>query len=226
MRLAVASVLLLAVLVAAGCGGGGLVPASSGDLTQGKALFVERCGSCHTLADAGTQGKIGPNLDDAFAADRAQGFEEETILQVVHEQIAYPGIGLGMPANLVTGADADSVAAYVARYAGNTGIPPSAPVAGQSAAATTGGATGASTAAGGAIDGKATFTQNCASCHTLAAAGSSGNVGPNLDDLKPDKQTVVTQVTNGGAAMPAFKDQLSQAQIDAVAQFVSDNAGK
>jgi cytochrome c551 len=73
---------------------------------------------------------------------------------------------------------------------------------------------------------KQLFTQNCGSCHTLKAAGTSGTVGPNLDDLKPDTATVAAQVTNGGGAMPAFKGQLTDAQIQAVAQYVSSTAGK
>jgi mono/diheme cytochrome c family protein len=74
--------------------------------------------------------------------------------------------------------------------------------------------------------GKQIFTQNCASCHTLKAANARGQVGPNLDDLKPDAPTVQRQVTNGGGAMPAFKGQLSDAEIKAVAQYVASVAGK
>jgi mono/diheme cytochrome c family protein len=66
----------------------------------------------------------------------------------------------------------------------------------------------------------------CDSCHTLKAAGASGNVGPNLDDLKPDRQTVARQVTNGGGGMPAFKGQLSPKEINAVATYVSSVAGQ
>ena len=74
--------------------------------------------------------------------------------------------------------------------------------------------------------GKAVFTQNCGSCHTLANAGTSGTVGPNLDQLKPNEQTVQHQVTNGGGGMPAFGGRLSNAQIAAVAKYVSSVAGK
>ena len=86
-----------------------------------------------------------------------------------------------------------------------------------------------STSGGGtasAAEGKQIFTQNCGGCHTLAAAGTNGQVGPNLDDLKPDEATVERQVTNGGGKMPAFKDRLSAAQIKAVATYVSSVAGK
>jgi mono/diheme cytochrome c family protein len=69
--------------------------------------------------------------------------------------------------------------------------------------------------------GKAVFVKaGCGSCHTLAAAHSTGTVGPNLDQLKPDYRTVTAQVTNGGASMPAFKDTLSSQQIANVAAYV------
>jgi mono/diheme cytochrome c family protein len=110
-----------------------------------------------------------------------------------------------MPQNLVTGSDADAVAAYVALVAGN----PSA--AGPSKNATS---------------GKDIFLANCGSCHTLADAGTSGKIGPNLDQLKPLLRIVQRQVTNGGGAMPAFKGQLTAAQITAVAKYVSTVAGK
>jgi cytochrome c6 len=89
-------------------------------------------------------------------------------------------------------------------------------------AATTAGGGGAISAAAG----KKVFEANCGSCHTLAAAGTSGNVGPNLDDLGPNMATVVRQVTNGGGGMPAFGSQLSEAQIQSVAKYVSSSAGK
>jgi outer membrane protein assembly factor BamB len=81
-------------------------------------------------------------------------------------------------------------------------------------------------AATGNAAGKAVFEANCATCHTLADANAHGSVGPNLDDLKPNKARVQRQVTNGGAAMPAFGGRLSKQQIDAVAAYVSSVAGK
>ena len=88
-----------------------------------------------------------------------------------------------------------------------------------------------STAAGGGSEnasaaGKTVFTSNCGGCHTLADAGTNGQVGPVLDDLKPDKATVQRQVTNGGGKMPPFKDKLSTEQIDAVSTYVSSVAGQ
>lgn len=85
----------------------------------------------------------------------------------------------------------------------------------------------AAPAGGDAPDGAKIFASaGCASCHTLKAADSTGQVGPNLDDLKPDQATVEHQVTNGGGGMPAFKDSLTPAEITAVAQYVASNAGK
>jgi cbb3-type cytochrome c oxidase subunit III len=190
---------LVTALLAAGCGTGGI--AKSGDTDKGKDLFLAKCGGCHTLAAAGTHGTQGPNLDDAFKYARDQGFKQVTIEQVVRDQIelAVPP----MPQNLVTGQDADDVAAYVALVSGK-------PVAGGGNQATS---------------GKDIFTANCGSCHTLKDAGTSGNVGPNLDDLKPNLATVQRQVTNGGGAMPAFKGTLTPAQIMAVAKYVSSVAG-
>lgn len=84
----------------------------------------------------------------------------------------------------------------------------------------------AGAAAGGSADGKALFTSNCAGCHTLADAGTSGTAGPNLDDLKPNEALVDKQVTNGGGGMPAFKGNLTAAEIAAIAKYVSSVAGK
>jgi len=65
----------------------------------------------------------------------------------------------------------------------------------------------------------------CGGCHTLAAAHSTGTVGPNLDQLKPDYRAVTAQVTNGGAGMPAFKSTLSSQQIADVAAYVVNSTG-
>ena len=74
--------------------------------------------------------------------------------------------------------------------------------------------------------GKAIYASSgCGGCHTLAAANSTGTVGPNLDELKPDYRAVTAQVTNGGAGMPAFKSTLSTQQIADVAAYVVDSTG-
>ncbi|HEX6725465.1 MAG TPA: c-type cytochrome [Gaiella sp.] len=85
--------------------------------------------------------------------------------------------------------------------------------------------TAATTAPGGSGDaaaGKEVFASaGCGGCHTFSAAGSSGSVGPNLDDASPSYDHVVTQVTEGGGAMPSFEDKLTEQQIQDVAAFVS-----
>ena len=86
---AVPVAVVTAALFAAGCGSVGYSE-GTGDRTKGKELFIQKCGSCHTLADAGTKGQIGPNLDDAFLESRRDGLGESTIVQVVRGQIAYP----------------------------------------------------------------------------------------------------------------------------------------
>ena len=72
------------------------------------------------------------------------------------------------------------------------------------------------------------FTTNCATCHTMAAAGATGTVGPNLDDLKPSEATVEKQVIDGGGAMPAFGKSkiLTPAAIKEVSEYVASEAGK
>jgi outer membrane protein assembly factor BamB len=84
----------------------------------------------------------------------------------------------------------------------------------------------ATTTVASGVNGKQIFISNCGSCHRLGAAGTSGSVGPNLDQLKPDAATVEQQVRNGGAGMPSFEGRLSNAQIAAVANYVAQNAGK
>jgi mono/diheme cytochrome c family protein len=210
-------------MLAAGCGAVGRV--TSGDPSVGKELFQQKCGTCHTLADAKTQGAVGPNLDDAFASSKAQGFSLQTMADVVRGQIAYPE--MPMPANLVDGDDADSVAVYVAKCSGNPSCGVTAASQQPPPTTTTGGGGSASGGGGSAPDGKAIFTSaGCAGCHTLKDAGATGNVGPNLDQLKPSESITEHQVEVGGGAMPAFKGRLTPAQIKAVAAYVSGAAGK
>ncbi len=84
---------------------------------------------------------------------------------------------------------------------------------------------GESAAAG---EGKAIFSADCASCHTLKAAGATGTVGPNLDELEPEEAAVEKQVINGGGPMPAFGKEgtLSPEEIKAVSAYVSSEAGR
>lgn len=212
-----------AAFVLAGCGSAGYV--SSGNQGAGKQLFVKACGGCHTLAAAGTAGTIGPNLDDAFAQSRDAGMTSATFTQVVHDQIWHPltnpstgtpgmpGIDQTLP--LCTDAPAgsfcvedqkqasDDVATYVGAVAG-TGVTAQKPTTGKEIFTTVG----------------------CQNCHTLADAGTTGTVGPNLDDAKPPKALVIDRVTNGKGAMPSFKSSLDPQQIQAVAEYVSSVAGK
>ena len=206
-RPALAVVALVAALVAAGCGAQYEGEVASADTTGGKELFIATCGGCHALSDAGTSGQVGPNLDNGLGWSRYQGFEESTLFEVVLRQIDIPNENGGMPADLVTGQDAIDVAAYVAGVAGTGG-------------ALTGGGGGEQS-----TDGQTIFTQNCGSCHTLAAAGTSGEVGPNLDESQPPKELVVDRVTNGRGAMPAFAGVLTEEQILSVSEFVAENAG-
>ncbi len=82
--------------------------------------------------------------------------------------------------------------------------------------------TGATGGQGDPKAGNAVFASaGCESCHTLAAAGSSGAVGPNLDQAKPPASLVVDRVTNGKGVMPSFKDSLSEQQIQDVAAYVA-----
>jgi len=78
--------------------------------------------------------------------------------------------------------------------------------------------------------GKKVFTEvaqpACAICHTLEAAGATGEIGPSLDDLQPDAQRVTAAVRQGVGAMPSYADSLSDAEIEAVAKFVAGSAGR
>ena len=105
--------LCVAAFTLAACGGG------KADIANGKKQFAA-CGGCHTLADAGTTGTIGPNLDDAFRGARTDGFMESSFEGVVRYWIDKPEQRTEpiMRADIVTGKNADDVAAYVAAVAG------------------------------------------------------------------------------------------------------------
>ena len=74
--------------------------------------------------------------------------------------------------------------------------------------------------------GKTIFLQqgNCATCHTLMDAQSNGNIGPNLDEVKPDIMRVINTVTNGIGVMPAYEGELTNEEIEAVAYYVDKSA--
>jgi mono/diheme cytochrome c family protein len=80
---------------------------------------------------------------------------------------------------------------------------------------------------GDATAGKAVFASaGCAGCHTLSAAGATGQVGPNLDAAKPSASLVEERVRSGLGVMPSFSTRLSDQQIADVAAYVSSVAGK
>jgi mono/diheme cytochrome c family protein len=178
----VPAVVLLVVL--AGCS----VKHPTGSVVQGKQLFSAKCGYCHTLAHAGTTGTIGPNLDIAFAQDRRDHFSASEIQGLVDFQIEFPNTTGKMPGMIYSGEKAEDVAAYVARVAAEPGTD-------TGALANAGTVSGTTPAAG-----KMVFTGvgTCASCHTLAAAASTGTVGPNLDvKLKPDCASAASKKARG-----------------------------
>jgi mono/diheme cytochrome c family protein len=232
-RVAIALVWSIAMV---GALGGCSLKHPTSDLVAGKVLFAKDCGSCHTLSHANTSGTTGPNLDDAFRQDRADGISRTSIQGLVDYWIQYPNTQGVMPAMLLKGQDAQNVAAYVAAVAARPGQD-------TGALASAGGVAGTSPAAG-----KAVFNGigGCASCHTLAAAGSHGVVGPNLDQRlasdcanpksKPIRGTtleecIYTAITKPYAYIPSgysagvtpanFAQKLTKSEIAALVNFIS-----
>jgi mono/diheme cytochrome c family protein len=202
---------------------------SEPDLSKGKAEFVEKCGSCHTLARAGTAGTQGPSLDKAFQTALADGINRDTVEGIVHRQILHPRKNSIMPPELVTGDDATDVAAYVA-----------------SAAAKPGNDQGALASAGlaQAKTGEQIFTAaGCAGCHTFSPAGSNGTIGPDLNDLKaaaakyakgkPPEDYVRESIAQPdafivpgfGNAMPSFQGRLTDKQIQTLVDYLLSSGG-
>ena len=174
------------------------------DVARGRTLFITQCGTCHTLAEAGTSAQVGPNLDAAFSQARANGMDQDTIEGVVEDQVDTPrptagsappspagAISVDMPADIVSGDDLDDVAAYVASVAGVPGIkPPQAP---------------------GGPGGQVFADNGCGGCHTLSKAGSTGTVGPNLDKTLPGQSATKIQqsiVDPGAKLVPGFPDAM------------------
>jgi mono/diheme cytochrome c family protein len=214
--LAAISVLMLAAF--SGCDAN-----ENADVAKGRALFITNCGQCHYLKEAGTTGQIGPDLDAAFADARASGMDADTIEGVVGDQIAHPRATdesdpTYMPPDLVTGSDADDVAAYVASVAGVPGIQPPKAVGGPG--------------------GQVFADNNCGSCHTLAAAESTGAVGPNLDDVLPDlspdeietdivdPSKTIAQGFQDGIMPDNYEDTIAPDDLKLLVKFLADNAGK
>jgi plastocyanin len=112
--------LLPVIALIAGAGALGACGNDKTDEAKGKQLFTQKCGACHVLANAGTKGVQGPNLDLAFKQSIADGLGRSTIKGVVQKQIEFPQGGV-MPSQLVKGDDAEAVAAYVADAIGKAG---------------------------------------------------------------------------------------------------------
>jgi cytochrome c6 len=225
----VSAALVAAAFALTGCGTGGYV--DEGSQGGGRQLFIDACQQCHVLADAGTRGTIGPNLDDAFAQARADGMTNDTFTQVVSNQIKFPITETSTGAPGMPGPETtlplcedveegqfcvddreeaiENISVYVGAVAGTGKPPPEQPTQPDK----------------GPADGREVFTANCGSCHTLADAGTSGTIGPNLDESRPSRGLAVDRVTNGMGAMPSFRDTLSPEQIQAVAEYVSSSAG-
>jgi mono/diheme cytochrome c family protein len=213
--LALAAMALVSLAVSA-CG------TTTADVDNGRVLFIERCGTCHTLAEAGTTAQIGPNLDAAFAAARAIGEESETIEGVVEAQVEFPRPSnddptVSMPANVVEGQELEDVAAYVGKWAGVPGATPPK-------------------VAGG--PGAQVFANNgCGGCHTLAAANSGGQVGPNLDEVLSGQSSAMIEESivdpNAKIAtgypenvMPLnFEETLSPEELEDLVQYLSEETG-
>jgi mono/diheme cytochrome c family protein len=199
------------------------------DLSNGKAQFVEKCGSCHELARAGTGGTQGPSLDAAFQTALADGIDRDTVEGIVHKQILHPRSDSIMPAGLVKGDDARDVAAYVGFAADKSGQDEGRLASAGLAQAKT---------------GEQIFTAaGCAGCHTFAPAGSNGTIGPNLDELaqaagerepgKSAEEYVRESLTKPeaflvqgfGNAMPSFEGRLTDKQIQALVDYLLQNGG-
>jgi len=224
VRAVLAPLCVLAIALALGACG-----RDEPDLESGKAQFVEKCGSCHSLERAGTAGNVGPNLDTAFQTALADGLDRDTIEGIVHRQILHPRTDSQMPAGLVKGQDAENVAAYVGYAAAKKGSDEGALASAGLAQAKTGDQI--FTAAG------------CAGCHTFGPAGSNGTIGPSLDELKtqagkiePGKSAeeyIRESLEDPGAfivrgypnAMPSFKGRLTDQQIQAVIDYLLQTGG-
>ena len=114
--------LCLAILIPAWAisreGGSGASPGSvPANLQEGKDLFVTNCGSCHTLAKAGTDGVVGPNLDDLLAPPSPTPPDPKTIKPRV-TAATENGVAGRMPAGILSGEQAETVAEFVSQVAG------------------------------------------------------------------------------------------------------------
>jgi len=217
-RLLLALAALAAVaLGASGCG------TSTADVARGRVLFIQKCGVCHTLAEAGTTAQIGPSLDNAFAAAREAGEGGDTVEGIVKAQVEFPrpsnsDPAVSMPRDVVTGQDLEDVAAYVGTYAGVPGAaPPKAP---------------------GGLGAQVFADNGCGGCHILAAANSGGVVGPNLNEVLPGQSaaTIEESIVNPNAhiakgypanVMPQnFSAIVKPSEIDQLVEYLIASTSK
>jgi mono/diheme cytochrome c family protein len=135
--------------------------------------------------------------------------------------------GVGIPALVIDdNTESKGEAGTAASGGGTAGEAAGGDQQGEEASAEAGGGGGGGEASASA-EGKQIFTQSCGTCHTLSDAGTNGTVGPNLDQLAPDKARVLTAIENGGAgtgAMPA--NIVTGKEAEAVATYVASVAGK
>jgi mono/diheme cytochrome c family protein len=222
-RLLSLGVVLVAAAFALGGCAGEATESGNADLTNGKQLFGQKCGQCHTMQAGGpqAQGRIGPNLDHAFGFSRAQDFDQTTFFEVTLGQMSIPVPP--MPdydeegtKDFLPEEDRIAIAAFVAECSAlnQQELAKRNPVC-------TAGAGGGQ----GATSGQAIFSQSCASCHTLAAADATGTIGPNLDQSQIALDAAITQIIEGGGGMPPFGDTLNDQQIRAVARYIVENRG-
>jgi len=134
--------------------------------------------------------------------------------------------GFGIPALVIDDKQAPEASGGGEAGAGGGGETTGGEAAGGGGEEATGDQGGGGGGGAAAAEGKQIFTQSCGTCHTLSDAGTSGTVGPNLDELKPDKARAENAIKNGGAgtgAMPA--NIVTGPEAEAVAEYVSSAAG-
>lgn len=200
------------VVIASGCG------TTSADTTRGRALFVKNCGGCHMLAQAGTSGTQGPDLDAAFAAAREIGQDSDTVEGIVKAQVENPRPSNGdpavsMPADIVTGQDLDDVAAYIGEWAGVPGAEPPQVAGGPGA--------------------QIFANSGCGGCHILEGVeGAGGTTGPNLSEVLPGQSAAKIhedivdpnkEIAKGYSAniMPTiFGESLTEQELEQLVEFL------
>lgn len=281
----------LAALVAAGVVSVACVVAAiavaagtAADPVAGAKVFASAgCGGCHTLAAAGSKGKVGPNLDQlkpdaarvvrqvtngggvmpsfrgrltaqqienvgAFVERASRGWRPPAAKPTRAVRITLRGRRLLLsvrrvasgPVTLTFRVVGPRARVFVVRTGSR--VVARVPVPGERSARVllplrpggyavlSAGGRAAFTVVAPAEraaqpqDGKSIFRSTCGGCHTLADAGTTGKVGPNLDEEEPDYDDVVEQVLEGGGGMPSFRNSLTREQIDLVARYVSSVA--